>query len=57
MTFIFQSGYRAGHSIKTTLVKVTGDLLLVADRWRGAILTLLDLSSAFDSVEHFNPLY
>lgn len=53
----FQSGFRAGHTIKTTLVKITSDLLLIGDRGKGAILTLLDLCSAFDSVDHFNQLY
>lgn len=30
----FQSGFRAGRSIKTTLVKVTSELLLVGDGGR-----------------------
>lgn len=34
------------------LLKVLNDLLLIADSGRSAVLVLLDLSSAFDLVDH-----
>ena len=47
-----QSAYRAGHSPETALLKVVSDLRLLIDQGKGAMLTMLDLSSAFDTVDH-----
>ena len=47
-----QSAYRAMHSTETAVLKVLADLLLALDSGDLAMLTLLDLSSAFDSVDH-----
>jgi len=47
-----QSAYRPGHSPETALLKMINDLRLLIDRGFGAILTMLDLSSAFDTVNH-----
>ena len=47
-----QSAYLAHHSTETAVLKVIGDILLALDSGDLAMLTLLDLSAAFDSVDH-----
>jgi len=48
----FQSAYRPNHSTETAVVKVLADILLVIDGGDLAGLALLDLSAAFDTVDH-----
>ena len=47
-----QSAYRAHHSTETAILKVLGDILRAIDSGDLAVLTLLDLSAAFDTVDH-----
>ena len=47
-----QSAFRAHHSTETAVLKVLGDILRALDKGDLAMLTLLDLSAAFDTVDH-----
>jgi Reverse transcriptase (RNA-dependent DNA polymerase) len=47
-----QSAYSANHSTETAVSRVLGDMLLALDRGDFAVLALLDLSAAFDMVDH-----
>lgn len=47
-----QSGFRPGHSTETAAIQVLSDILEAVDRGDFAALVLLDLSAAFDTVDH-----
>ena len=47
-----QSAYRSKHSTETALLKIQNDILLTLDSGKGVILVLLDLSAAFDTIDH-----
>ena len=47
-----QSAYRKFHSTETALLRIYNDLLLASDRRQVTALVLLDLSSAFDTIDH-----
>ena len=47
-----QSAYRANYSTETALVRVCNDINTALDIYKEVILVLLDLSSAFDMIDH-----
>ena len=49
---VFQSAYRQLHSTETALPRVQNDIFQAVDSRCGAILVLLDLSAAFDTIDH-----
>ena len=49
---LLQSAYRPHHSTETALLKVKNDILMNMDKQHVTLLVLLDLSAAFDTVNH-----
>ncbi len=47
-----QSAYRNGHSTETALLRVHHDLTVALDKNCCAVLLMLDLSAAFDTIDH-----
>jgi len=47
-----QSAYRKYHSTETAVANVYNDLLLAADQGQVSAMCLLDLTAAFDTVDH-----
>ncbi len=48
----FQSGFRKPHSTESALLRVLNYILLSIDAGNSVVLLLLDLSAAFDTVDH-----
>ena len=48
----FQSAYKPNHSTETSLMRVQNDILMSLDNKRGVVLIMLDLSAAFNTVDH-----
>ena len=47
-----QTAYRTGHSTETALLHVHNDILRAVDEQKAVALVLLDLSAAFDTIDH-----
>lgn len=47
-----QSAYKQNHTTETALLKIQNDLLCAVDEKKVSVLTLLDLSAAFDTIDH-----
>ena len=47
-----QSAYKTFHSTETALLTVRNDIMLSLDKGENVFLVLLDLSAAFDTVNH-----
>ena len=48
----FQSAYRKHYSMETSLIRLTNDILWSMERQHITSLAILDLSAAFDTVDH-----
>jgi exonuclease III len=48
----FQSAYRKLHSTESALLKINNDINLSLSRGKGSALVLLDMSAAFDTIDH-----
>ena len=49
---LLQSSYKRHHSTETALLKVKNDLLCSLDNNKAVLMVLLDMSAAFDTVDH-----
>ena len=47
-----QSAYKSSHSTETALLKIQNDIVFSVDSGKAMALTLLDLSAAFDTIDH-----
>ena len=48
----YQSAYKSGHSTETALLSIKNDIHLSLSRGKATALVLLDLSAAFDTIDH-----
>ena len=49
---LYQSAYKPNHSTESTLLRVQNDILTALDDKKCIVLVLLDLSAAFDTIDH-----
>ena len=52
LTDDFQSAYKAAHSTETALLRVKNDIVSELGNGRVVLLVLLDMSAAFDTIDH-----
>ena len=50
---LYQSAYKSCHSTETALVGVCDDMQLAFDKRMGTALLMIDLSAAFDTINHY----
>lgn len=48
----FQSGFKSRHSTESALLRVHNDILRAMDNKNSVVMVLLDLTAAFDTVDH-----
>ena len=48
----YQSCYKQHHSTETTLAKITNDISVAMDKRQVTVLSLLDFTAAFDTINH-----
>lgn len=48
----FQSAYKPNHSVESALIRVQSDILQAMDKQHVVVLVMLDLSAAFDTIDH-----
>ena len=49
---VYQSAYRPHHSTETARLRIHNDVAQAIDSRRGILLVLLDLTAAFDTIDH-----
>ena len=54
---IFQSAYKVGHSTETALLCIKNEIHLALSKGMPTALVLLDLSLAFDTIDHDTLLF
>ena len=47
-----QYGYKKNHSVETLMIKLIDDILIAVDKKFGVVMLMVDLSAAFDTVDH-----
>ena len=52
----FQSAYKVGHSTETALLCIKNEIHLSLSKGMPTALVLLDLSAAFDTIDHDTPI-
>ena len=52
LNVLYQSAYRKLHCTETALIRVHNEIAIASDQKRSVILLLLDLSAAFETLDH-----